>query len=232
MIRESSTGESFRFFASWSGGKDSALALYRMVRQGHCCSSLLTMLDESGETSRSHGLSPGVLRAQAEALKIPILMAATTWEGYEAQFRRSAETLKARGTLHGVFGDIDVEPHRAWVERVCRESGVTGHEPLWRESRRALVREFLAAGFKAIVVAVDTERFPPDFLGRRFDENFVEEMEALDLDPCGESGEFHTFVYDGPLFHREVSFKRGAPCPLDNRLSLPLLPEKVEGSGA
>ena len=223
MTGESSTRKGLRFFASWSGGKDSTLALYRMVHGGHLCSSLLTMLDETGESSRSHGLSPQMLTAHAEALGIPILMANASWESYEAQLKKSIELFKAQGIVHGVFGDIDLEPHREWVERVCRESGVTEHEPLWRGNRRELVREFLGAGFQAILVVVSKERIPAEFLGRQFDENLVQELEAMGIDSCGESGEFHTFVYDGPLFHHAISFKTGAPRSVGNCLALPLL---------
>jgi uncharacterized protein (TIGR00290 family) len=213
----------FSFFASWSGGKDSCLALHRMIRARHPCTSLFTMIDESGKHSRSHGLYPDALAAQAKAMGIPILMTRASWEGYEAQFKKNAEVFKAQGVLHGAFGDIDLEPHREWVERICTESGLIAHEPLWYGARRELVNEFISAGFRAVIIVVDTNQMPIKFLGREIDDGLVGELEAIGVDACGENGEFHTFVYDGPLFRHRVDFTTGTIFNINNHSVLPII---------
>ena len=197
-----------RFFCSWSGGKDSCLSLYRALNAGYSCSSLFTMIDETGKHSRSHGLFPEALKAQAAAMEIPLRTAAASWGNYEAQFKEHAALFRDENVLHGVFGDIDLEPHREWVERVCRESGITSHLPLWKGARRTLVQEFIDAGFNALVVVVNTKKMPDRFLGRLIDTALVNELEAIGVDACGENGEFHTFVFDGPLFKKALDITR------------------------
>lgn len=223
MINETQMQSAFSFFSSWSGGKDSCLALYRMTRAGNTCASLFTMIDETGKHSRSHGLYPDALRAQAEAMELPILLTRASWADYEEQFNKNVESFKAQGILNGVFGDIDLEPHREWVERVCRESGLVAHQPLWQGVRRDLVCEFIAAGFKAIIVVVNEKQIPAKFLGHEIDENLIDELEAIGVDACGENGEFHTFVYDGPLFKYKVEFDRGDTFNIEHHRVLPIL---------
>ena len=197
-----------RFFCSWSGGKDSCLSLYRALKAGYSCASLLTMIDETGKHSRSHGLFPDALKSQADAMEIPLRTAAASWGNYEMQFKEQAAFFRNENILHGVFGDIDLEPHREWVERVCRESGITAHLPLWKGVRRTLVQEFIDAGFKALIVVVNTKKMPDKFLGRFIDGALVNELEEVGVDACGENGEFHTFVYDGPLFKKKLCFTK------------------------
>jgi uncharacterized protein (TIGR00290 family) len=154
---------------------------------------------------------------------LPILMTRASWAGYEEQFKKNGESFKAQGVLHGVFGDIDLEPHREWVERVCSESGLIAHQPLWQGVRRDLVREFIAAGFRAIIVVVDEKQMPVEFLGREIDEELIGELEAIGVDACGENGEFHTFVYDGPFFKRMVEFDRGSAFNIEHHCVLPII---------
>ncbi|MBN1576697.1 MAG: diphthine--ammonia ligase [Chitinispirillaceae bacterium] len=194
----------FDFFCSWSGGKDSCLALYRMCNAGHRCRTLFTMIDECGIHSRSHGLTVVTLEAQADGMDLPIRAGRASWDSYEYEFREHASRLRREGINHGVFGDIDLDPHRDWVERVCAEAGITAHEPLWKGKRSALVREFIEAGFRARIVVINTELMPGRFLGREIDMFLVGELEALGIDACGENGEYHSFVYDGPLFRHSL----------------------------
>jgi uncharacterized protein (TIGR00290 family) len=111
------------------------------------------------------------------------------------------------------------------VERVCGESGVTAHEPLWQASRRELVHEFIEAGYKAIIVVVDTNRMPAKYLGREIDEDLIAELESIGVDACGENGEFHTFVYDGPLFKHRVDFNCGSIFDIGNHSVMPIITE-------
>jgi uncharacterized protein (TIGR00290 family) len=198
-----------QFFCSWSGGKDSCLSLYWALNLGYRCASLLTMIDETGKHSRSHGLSPEALKAQAESIGLPLRTVHASWGDYESRFKEQASRFREANVLHGVFGDIDLDPHREWVERVCRESGITAHLPLWKGSRRKLVQDFIDAGFKALVVVVNTDKMPDSFLGRLVDGNLVGELEAIGVDACGENGEFHTFVFDGPIFKKRLSITTG-----------------------
>ncbi|MBU0675167.1 MAG: diphthine--ammonia ligase [Proteobacteria bacterium] len=198
-----------RFFGSWSGGKDSCLALYKAQAAGAFPAALLTMMVEDGARSRSHGLPLAVLKAQAEALGLPLMTRAATWNTYEEVFLAALAELKAAGLDHGVFGDIDLPPHREWVERVCAVAGVTPHLPLWLQGRRELLAEFLAAGFFATIVVVNITRLSPKFLGRTMDAQTIDDLERAGVDACGEEGEFHTVVTDGPIFSSPVPVRFG-----------------------
>jgi diphthine-ammonia ligase len=197
------------FLFSWSGGKDSCLALYRALQAGGSCSALLTMLDENGERSRSHGLRPEVLEAQARAMKLPLHVGLASWSSYEAVFVEQLQTLRESGVTAAVFGDIDLEDHRQWEEKVCARVGLKTCLPLWKAPRRALLDEFLAAGFTAIVVAAREDRLPPDCLGRVLDEELIAWIESHGCDACGEEGEYHSVVVNGPLFHQPLQLIAG-----------------------
>ena len=193
-----------RFVCSWSGGKDAYLALQRAVAAGGRLAALLCMLHESGAFSRGHGLPLSVLEAQAEALGVPLVTRSTTWSEYEEQFVAALDELRAGGVEAAVFGDIDLEGHRDWVEAVCARTGVSCHLPLWREPRRRLVDELIDSGVQATVVAVDARRLGPALLGRPLDVELIDELIAAGADVCGENGEYHTAVTVAPLFARQV----------------------------
>jgi uncharacterized protein (TIGR00290 family) len=188
---------------SWSGGKDSMLALHRALAAGHRVEALLAMFDETGERSRSHALPPALLQAQADALGIPLVTRRASWQDYEAQFIDQLRAFAAQGITHGLFGDIDLQPHRDWEEKVCAAAGLVAGLPLWHEPRRALVDELLAAGYRARVVTVDARFLDASFCGREFDAAFLADLPE-GVDACGENGEFHTFVFDGPRFAHPV----------------------------
>ena len=175
------------------------LALHRALESGYRVEVLLSMFDEDGERSRSHGLAPHLLRAQAHALGIPLVMRRASWANYESEFIAATKELGALGLECGLFGDIDLEPHRAWEEKVCAAAGMEAVLPLWQESRRALVDEFLALGYHARVVCTNGRWLDGSFCGRLFDASFLRDLPA-EVDACGENGEFHTFVFDGPRF--------------------------------
>ena len=193
-------------FCSWSGGKDSCFAFHRSVLAGHKPSTLLTMLTERGERARSHGLSIEVLEDQASALGTRLVTKGTSWDDYEANFIDTIRGLRAEGFSAGVFGDIDLEGHREWVTRVCSAVEIEPILPLWQNERRELLREFISSGFRAIIVSVKDAALDRSFLGRVLDDETVEDLEKVDVDICGEEGEYHTFVIDGPAFTRPVRF--------------------------
>ncbi len=201
-----------KVFVSWSGGKDSCLACHRAVQEGHAVAALLNMATEDGGVSRSHGLSSAVLRAQAEAMGVPLVQRGTSWPEYEQNFKDAVLELKEQGVEGGVFGDIDLEEHREWVARVCREVSVEAHLPLWGENQTHLLREFIAEGFEAVVVAAKADLLDEDWLGRAVDEAFLRDIVELNVaspvTPSGEAGEYHTLVTAGPLFNGRIRILR------------------------
>ncbi|MDN3449020.1 diphthine--ammonia ligase [Planococcus sp. APC 3906] len=197
------------FMMSWSGGKDSALAYYRAVMGGNVPVVLFTMFEPDGVRSRSHGLPLEVMEAQAERMGLPLVIGKADWAGYEEEFIRQLKSFKAQGIDMGVYGDIDLEDHLQWVLKVSAEAGMEASHPLWQEPRKDLLLELVRAGFKAVITVVDTTRMDSAFLGREFTEELIGELEAIGIDPCGEEGEFHTVVIDGPIFVEAVPVEFG-----------------------
>ncbi len=195
-------------FTSWSGGKDSCFACYKSAQDGLKVRYLLNMLREDGTRSRSHGLSIGVLKLQAQALEIPILQRQATWNNYEAEFKNALRAFKKEGVEGGVFGDIDFNEHRQWVDRVCQEEDIIPHLPLWGLSQEKIMRDFIGLGFEAIIVVAKADLFGEEWLGRKVDLDFLSHLSELkqtsDITLCGEAGEYHTFVVDGPLFSQRI----------------------------
>ncbi len=192
-----------RAFFSWSGGKDSMLALHRALAAGWQVEALLAMFDEGGERSRSHAIPPQLMQAQADALGIPLVIGKAGWSDYEAVFTEQLKRFARQGITHGLFGDIDLQPHRDWEEKVCAAAGLRAELPLWQEPRGALVDGLLALGYRARVVCVDARFLDASFCGREFDAAFLADLPDA-VDACGENGEFHTFVFDGPRFAHPV----------------------------
>ncbi len=135
-------------FVSWSGGKDCCLACYRALASGLDVGYLANTITEDGQRSCSHGVSADIIRTQAEAMGIPISQRRTTGETYEAEFIKMLRTFKQEGIEGGVFGDIDFNAHREWIESVCQKADITSYLPLWMESQDKLIREFVDANFE------------------------------------------------------------------------------------
>ena len=192
------------FVASWSGGKDSAMAYYRATKSGAIPKWIWTMFEEDEERSKSHALPIEVVEAQAKSLGVPLMIRGASWGGYEEQFLDAMKECKNAGINHGVFGDIDLVDHLEWVQKTCAKVGVEAVHPLWMEPRRQILEEFVTAGFEAYIVVVNTKMMPARFVGSAFTIELMDELEALGIDSCGESGEFHTVVVDGPIFSERV----------------------------
>ena len=188
---------------SWSGGKDCCLAMHRARAAGLEVRTLLAMFDETGERTRSHAISRAVMQAQADALGLELIAPNAGWTDYEQVFIDALKTLRARGVTDVAFGDIDLAPHREWEEKVCAAAGVRPHLPLWQEDRRALAEEILDLGYRALVVCTDDRWLDASWCGRVYDRAFIESLPD-GVDACGENGEFHTFVTDGPPFRAPV----------------------------
>lgn len=192
------------FVASWSGGKDSALAYYRALKNGGVAKRIWTMFEEGKERSKSHALPTEIIQAQADSLGVPLMIRGADWNGYEEKFLDAMKECVDAGITHGVFGDIDLEDHLTWVQAACSKVGMEAIHPLWMEPRRQLLEELVNEGFEAYIVVVNTKMMPAEFLGREFTIELMDELESLGIDSCGESGEFHTVVVDGPIFNNRI----------------------------
>ncbi len=189
---------------SWSGGKDSCFALMQAIKEGYTPAVLLNVLNEAGQISRSHGIPAAILQLQAKAAGLPMHLVASSWADYEIKFTATLQQLQQEYNLsYAVFGDIDLQPHRDWEEKVCSNAGLTAVLPLWQQDREQLVIQMLEAGIETIIVSCN-ETLGPDFLGRLIDAQCVSDLRNAGVDVCGENGEFHTLVLDCPLFSAPV----------------------------
>jgi diphthine-ammonia ligase len=191
---------------SWSGGKDSCAALAR-ARASFDVVAMVTMFDEAAARSRSHGLRPEVLAAQAERLGVRPVTGRCTWETYTDEYSAALAALEAEGITHVIFGDILFEEHRRWAEDICSPHGITAVEPLWGSSTDALFEEWIASGAEAIIVTARAEFLDQTWLGRRLERKLLPEFARLGVDPCGERGEYHTVVTNTPLFDRPLQLR-------------------------
>lgn len=197
-------------FISWSGGKETMLSCYKVMKDKDIeVAGLLNMVSEDGIYSRSHGIRSNILRSQAEAIGIPILQKKATWNTYEEEFKIAVAELKNQGVVAGVFGDIDFQPHRDWVEKICKETQIKAIMPLWGETREKVLSDFITAGFETVIVATQSDKLGSDWLGRKIDKEFIKDLKELGgVDLCGEAGEYHTFVTSGPIFKKRVTLTK------------------------
>ena len=199
----------------WSGGKDSTLALHELRRDArYAVVTLLTTVTESYDRISIHGVRRSLLYQQTASLGIPlrevVIPTDCPNDEYERRIAAALEDLRAQtpGLNSVAFGDLFLEDIRRYRERMLASDGMRGLFPVWGRDTAALAREFLTLGYKAIVVCVDTTALPRDFAGAEFDEAFLDALPP-GVDPCGENGEFHTFVYAGPMFAQPIPCRRG-----------------------
>ncbi len=192
--------------AAWSGGKDSCFAYYKAVKEGLDVVSLLTFM-HSESRSNFHAIKSELLDAQAQAVGASIVKNVTKPETYERQFKDALLQFKAEGVEGLVTGDIyEVANHEeGWLERICREVGLKPIRPLWQGNTTEIFKEFVNLGFKATVVRTKLSLLGEDWLGRQLDEKFLSDvLKVPNVDPCGEGGEYHTVVTDGPIFKNSI----------------------------
>jgi uncharacterized protein (TIGR00290 family) len=194
---------------SWSGGKDCCTALLR-AHPDYDVVAMITMFAEDGERSRSHGLRPDIIAAHAQRLGVRSLTGRCSWSSYTDEYARALASAAALGVTHVIFGDIMGDPHREWDQRVCAGHGLTPVLPIWGESTRTLVEEFIASGSTAVIVTARAAHLDESWLGRAITHEVVRELEELGVDPCGEYGEYHTLVTSTPLFSAPVELTMGA----------------------
>ena len=206
---------------SWSGGKDSALVLHELVKDFRWrVTALLTTVTEDYDRTSMHGVRRVLLEEQAAAVGLPLevvfITAGADTAQYERRMRETLERRKAGGTNTVAIGDLFLEDLRKYREDKLAQVGMSAVFPIWGRDTVELAHTFIRLGFRAVLTCVDTQALDRSFAGREYDERLLAELPE-DADPCGENGEFHTFVYDGPVFGRPVGFTRGDVVLRDNR---------------
>ena len=193
----------------WSGGKDSALALQRARATGIDVQRLITFFDAATGRVRFHATRVDMIQEQADAIGLELRTIATSWPEMEARLADELALLRSEGFAGVVFGDIHLADVRAWYEERVTAAGLHHVEPLWAEGPAQLVREFVESGGRAVITCVELSRLDASWLGRIVDEQFIEQIGATGIDPCGENGEYHSFAFNGPMFRQPVQWRRG-----------------------
>ena len=202
-----------RALFQWSGGKDSAMALQRIMQNPeYSVERLLTTINESQNRVTMHGVRRDMIQKQAEQIGLPLsilsLPDSPEMDSYNrAMYNRMSE-LGKEGFTHAIFGDIYLEDLRDYRVNQMQKSGFRAVFPIWNEKPAELIQQFISEGFRAVAVCTSAEKLDKSFCGREIDEAFIEDLPD-EVDVCGENGEFHTFVYDGPIFKNPVPFKKG-----------------------
>lgn len=200
-------------FFNWSGGKDSAFALYHVLNEGiFDIRYLLTTINSEYKRISMHGVREELLVKQAESLGLELLKLYmpefTSMDEYNSVLTESMKSLKAEGIETAVFGDIFLQDLRDYRENKLAEAGIKSIFPIWKKDTQKLVRDFIDTGFKTIITSVDERFLDKSFAGRIIDNTFLKDLPA-NVDPCGENGEFHSFVFDGPIFKKAIPFSIG-----------------------
>jgi len=199
-----------KLFVSWSGGKDCTLAAYRAKRAGHEIACLVSMFTTEVGRLYPHHFTPDLLKRQAEAIDIPILLNWTSGKDYTSNYIKMLKDLRSKGITGGVFGDVslgnpDSEEHRCWVEKVCQAAGMEVFLPLWDEDRESIISDLINSGFESIIVATDDTGLGKNWLGKRLDWELLSQLKQLHQNSHnGEIGLYHTLVVDGPMFNKQL----------------------------
>lgn len=198
-----------KFVMSYSCGKDSTAALHEMIAQGNEPVALLTMFNQEAGRSYFHGADHRLLQAYADCLKLPFLLTPTTGEAYHLEMEKSLRAAAEMGAEAACFGDIDIEGNRAWCEERCRNVGLKSIFPLWKIDREENVRRIVELGYRCVIKSINNTLLPRELLGRILDEAVMRQMKDCGIDVCGENGEYHTLVVDGPLFRKPLPYRTG-----------------------
>ena len=213
-----------KFVASYSGGKDSVLAVYRAIRQGMIPLALITTFNAEQNLTWFHGIPETVLENAAKAIGLPIWLIKTNSDKYAEDFEAALRSASEQGAQACVFGDIDIDEHIKWCTDRCEKAGIEPVFPLYGHSRKSVVNDFIDNGFTAHFTIIDTTKIKGDFPGKPLTKKILQEIEAQGADICGENGEYHTFVSDGPIFKEPVKFAFGEQIIIEGRLILPVIP--------
>lgn len=211
-----------KFVASFSGGKDSTLAVYRAIKQGMIPLELFITYNIDQERSWFHGITRDIINQLSKEINIPISLVETKGESYKENLEIKLKEAKENGAEVCIFGDIDIEDHFHWCTDRCKAAGIEAYFPLWQEDRKSIVYEFIDSGFRTILNVVDRTRMDESYVGNELTRELAEKIEESGVDICGEEGEYHTFVFDGPLFTRSIDIKVGEKLILGDFAVVPL----------
>jgi len=205
----------------WSGGKDSAFALHELQKSNHFeVAALITTITEGYDRISMHGVRRTLLEQQAASLGIPLEQILISQKATNEEYGTKMQTLLERYLLQGItkvaFGDLFLEDLRKYREENLAKIGMSGVFPIWRRDTAAMAHEFISLGFRAVICCVDSKALDGKFVSRDFDAEFIDELPTA-VDPCGENGEFHSFVYDGPIFNQRIPFEKGEIILRDER---------------
>jgi len=198
-----------KFIMSYSCGKDSTLALHKWIAAGGEPVGLLTMVNQDSERSFFHGADLPLLEKYGRALALPLLPVLSSGENYHLAMEEALRKARSLGAEQVCFGDIDLEGNRKWGEERCAHAGLEAVYPLWQRDRVENVRELLSLGYRCLIKSINNRLLPKTLLGRILDEAALAEMEACGIDVCGENGEYHTLVVDGPVFRQPLPYTTG-----------------------
>lgn len=204
--------------SSWSGGKDSCLACYKAIQQGYKIKYLLNFISREFKRCCFHGIEAGLIKLQSELIGIPLSQheVSADMKEYEKEFKAAVGVLTGKDIGTMVFGDIYLDEHKDWVERVCSDINIKPIEPLWNNPPSDILQEFIDLGFKAVVVSCQADKFGKDFVGKEVNKDLLKELKSRNICPCGENGEFHTLVVDGPIFKRRIEILESEPVLKEN----------------
>jgi uncharacterized protein (TIGR00290 family) len=198
------------YLASWSGGKDGCFACYEAMRQGYQVTYLVNFITQGHRRVSFHGTDTKLIQLQSQAIGIPLLQKETTWNRYEQEFKEAVRSLVPKGIKGVVFGDIYLQEHLDWVERVCGDIGIEAVLPLWGRNTKEIVADFIDSGFEAVIVSAKSDLIDQKWMGRYVDMDFISYLSERDIDPCGENGEYHTLVVNGPIFKSRIEIRQSS----------------------
>jgi len=197
------------YIVSWSGGKDSCMALYEALRRGCKVTHLVNFISNDEKRVRFHGTNADLIKQQGAAMGIKVAQYETDWDGYERDFKAGVRKMLPTGVKGMIFGDIYLDVHKEWVDRVCGEIGIEALEPLWGRPTDEILDQFIQLGFEAVIVGVNSRQMDEKWVGRKVDDSFRDYLKKNNIDPCGENGEYHTVVINGPIFLQPLSLTLG-----------------------
>ena len=204
------------YIASWSGGKDSCLACYKAMLSGYDIDYLVNFVSKEYGRVSFHGTEIRLIQLQAESIGVRLWQQETTKDGYEREFKEAIRSLIPDGIEGMIFGDIYLQEHRDWTERVCAEVGIEAVEPLWGRDTEDILSDFIDAGFQAVIVGAQSRVIGAEWLGRQVDRDFIDYLKSRGVCPCGENGEYHTLVINGPIFSKGIEIIEARTIARDN----------------